>query len=85
MSGHLDHGMYDPAATNDIVQGSARCTDAQTYFRAILTDGQVEVIEKACARFLDDDAEWLANPPTDADYEQLAGALVAVQCAEKIL
>jgi hypothetical protein len=81
MSGHLDHGLYE----DDSVQGSTRCTNGTRYFRAILTDRQIEVIEKACARFLDDDAEWLANPPADEDYEQLAGAMAAVQNAEIIV
>lgn len=54
----------------------------QAHFKAILTDPQVEVLEKACARFLDENAEWRANPPTRPDLEQLSGALVALQNAE---
>lgn len=74
----VEPGYGDSVAQSTRAQGTR-------YFRAILTDKQIEVIEKACARFLDDDAEWLANPPSDPDYEQLAGAIAAVQNAEVIV
>lgn len=72
--------MHDPGAHTDNVQGSTRCTDAETYFRAILTDAQIEALEEAAKN-----SDELTGRYGAAPDPVLAGAVVALQNAEKIL
>lgn len=70
----------DEDAQTDIVEGSTRNTDAETYFRAILTDAQIEALEEAAKN-----SDHLTGEYGAAPDPVLAGAVVALQNAEKIL
>jgi hypothetical protein len=66
-------------------------SDSERHFRAILTDPQIEALERAVARVLAandpyyEDEAWSVNGPSEQDVENLNGALAAIQEAEVIV
>ena len=59
--------------------------ERERHFKAIFTDAQIEALQKACARMLEDESDWHVNPPTDEERHQLGAAWAVLSNAEVIV
>jgi len=78
--------MNDPDYSGDSVEGFVRPNpNAVRYFRAILSESQKHALQEACARFFDEDANWLVNPPTEEELRALGAAWAVLTNAEVLV
>lgn len=77
--------MIDPDQGDSVEPSTRPHPDAERYFRAVLSDPQIAVLQKACQWILEGGTDWSVNPPTTEERHQLGAAWAVLSNAEVLV